>query len=264
MYDQYFEANKKIWNQRAMIHKDSAFYNVEGFRAGKNVLTKIELEELGDVRGKSMLHLQCHFGLDTLNWARLGAEVTGVDLSDDAIRLAQQLGEELHIDGRFICCNLYDLPQHLDQQFDIVFTSYGAIGWLPELEPWAAIVNRFLKPGGVFYIAEFHPTLWMMDEKFEYIKYNYFNKEVISEETQGTYADPNAPIKMAEYSWNHPFCDIINALTGQGLRIRHLNEFPFSPYNIFHNNEQGADGFWRIKGLDEKMPVMYSIKATKD
>jgi SAM-dependent methyltransferase len=264
MYDQYFSANKALWNQRTHIHKDSSFYNLEAFKAGENVLNKIEAEEVGDVRGKSLLHLQCHFGMDSLSWARLGADVTGVDLSDEAIGLARQLNDELALNARFICCNLYDLPQHLDEQFDIVFTSYGTIGWLPDLKPWAAIINRFLKPGGTFYIAEFHPVMWMMDNKLEYFQYAYFNREVITEETEGTYADQQAAIKMPEYTWNHPLSDVMSALLEQGLRISQFHEFPFSPYNVFPGSVQGKDGYWRISGKEEKLPIMYSIKATKD
>ena len=152
-YSDYFEANKKLWNQRTIVHKDSSFYNLAGFKAGENVLTPIELNELGDVKGKKMLHLQCHFGMDSLNWARLGADVTGVDLSDEAIKEAKQLNDELAMNAKFICCNVYDLKEHLDEKFDIVFTSYGTIGWLPDLDKWAGLIAHYLKPGGTFYPA---------------------------------------------------------------------------------------------------------------
>src|SRR5687767_6266668 len=131
--DQYFESNKSIWDQRTLIHKDSSFYNVEGFKKGESVLTPIELNELGDVTGKKMLHLQCHFGMDSLDWARRGAFVSGVDLSDVAIAEANRLNEELGLNAKFICSNVYDLRKHIDEKFDIVFTSYGVVGWLPDL-----------------------------------------------------------------------------------------------------------------------------------
>ena len=163
----YFDANKDSWNKRTAVHKDSDFYDLASFKKGKSSLNKIELEELGDVSGKSLLHLQCHFGMDTMSWARMGADCVGVDLSDEAINLAKEINAELKLHAEFVCCNVYDLKQHLDKKFDIVFTSYGTIGWLPDLDAWAAIVWHFLKPGGTFYIADFHPTLWMMDENFE-------------------------------------------------------------------------------------------------
>ncbi len=272
-YQSYFDANKASWNKRTAVHKDSAFYDLESFKKGKSSLNKIELEEVGDVKGKTLLHLQCHFGMDTMSWAREGAVATGVDLSDEAINVAREINEELKLNAKFICSNIYDLsdsfkvPQSIggfsEAGFDIVFTSYGTIGWLPDLDKWAEIVAYFLNPGGIFYIVDFHPALWMMDENFEKVKYNYFNTEVITEEISGTYTDRDAPIKSIEHGWNHPFSEIFNSLIKHGLQIIQFNEFPYSPYNCFSNLEQGADNMWRVKGMDEKMPMMYSIKASK-
>lgn len=262
-YQSYFEENRQSWNKRTAVHKDSSFYDLASFKKGKSSLNKIELDELGDVTGKTMLHLQCHFGMDTMSWAREGAIVTGVDLSDEAITLAEEINEELNLNAEFICCNVYDLKEHLNKKFDVVFTSYGTIGWLPDLDAWAEIVSYFLNPGGTFYIADFHPVLWMMDESFENIKYNYFNTDVITEVISGTYSDRSAPIKSIEHGWNHPFSEIITALLKKNLRVTQFNEFPFSPYNCFNNLEQGDDDMWRIKGMNEKMPMMYSIKAVK-
>lgn len=262
-YQPHFEDNRLSWNKRTGVHKDSAFYDLEGFKKGSSSLTTIELNELGDVKGKSLLHLQCHFGMDTMSWEREGAIVTGVDLSDEAIKLANEIKKEIKSSAEFICCNVYDLKKHLDKKFDIVFTSYGTIGWLPNLDVWANIVSHFLKPGGIFYIADFHPTLWMMDDYFEKIKYSYFNTEVITEEISGTYSDRNAPIKSIEHGWNHPFSEIFNALIKYQLQVVQFNEFSFSPFNCFNNLEKGPDEMWRIKGMDEKMPMMYSIKAVK-
>ncbi|MFZ1369211.1 MAG: class I SAM-dependent methyltransferase [Ferruginibacter sp.] len=271
-YQSYFEANKQSWNKRTAVHKDSAFYDLASFKKGKSSLNKIELEELGSVKGKSLLHLQCHFGMDTMSWQREGAHCVGVDLSDEAIKLAKEINEELKLKTEFICANIYDLKSalkvsptggDLEGAFDIVFTSYGTIGWLPDLDKWAGIVAHFLKPGGIFYIADFHPVLWMMDDSFEKIKYHYFNTDVITEEISGTYSDRDAPIKSIEHGWNHPFSEIFNALVKHGLQILQFNEFPYSPYNCFKNLEPGTDGMWRIRGMDEKMPVMYSIKAVK-
>lgn len=264
----FFEANRESWNKRTMVHKDSAFYDLEGFKKGRSSLNAIELKGLGDVKGKTLLHLQCHFGLDTMSWEREGAIVTGVDLSDEAIKLAREINGEINGKAEFICSNIYDLGNpsiapRMEGAFDIVFTSYGTIGWLPDLDKWAAIVAYALKPGGIFYIADFHPALWMMDEEFKTIKYHYFNTEVIAEETAGTYTDRDAPIRSKEYSWNHPFSEIFSALINQGLIIREFNEYPYSPYNCFSNLEQGDDGMWRIMGMDEKLPMLYSIKAIK-
>ena len=263
MQQQYFDANKEGWNKRTMIHKDSAFYDVASFKTGKSSLNKIELEALGNVKGKSLLHLQCHFGMDTLSWAREGATVTGIDLSDEAIKLAQELSDDLNIPAQFICCNVYDTLQHITERFDIVFTSYGVIGWLPDLDKWASVIAQSLKPGGIFYMVEFHPVIWMMDENFEHIKYHYHNHEVIVEEQSGTYTDRDADIHYKEYSWNHNLSEVLNALIQNGLSIQNFNEYNYSNYNCFNKTVQGEDGYWRIQGLENKIPMMYSLKACK-
>ncbi len=270
----WYEANKENWNQRTRVHKDSDFYDRKGFINGKDVLTPIELNELGNVRNKSMLHLQCHFGMDSLNWARLGAHVTGVDLSDEAIKEARNLNEEMGMDAKFICCNVYDLhPKSISSSsispgldagsFDIVFTSYGTIGWLPDLEKWAEIIAFYLKPGGLFYIADFHPVVWMFDDEFTAIKYYYSNIEVIVTENDGTYTDRSANIKGKEYGWNHSISEILNALLKQGLQLRQFNEYMYSPYPCFRNMAESEKGKWHIKGMEGKIPMVYSLKAIK-
>ena len=276
-YDKFFEANKNLWNKRTVIHKDSSFYDVDGFKAGKNVLTAIELKEIGDVQGKKMLHLQCHFGLDSLNWARLGADVTGIDLSDEAIEVARNLNDELGMNAKFICCNVYDLhPQNIESAkvspfggdlegaFDIVFTSYGVIGWLPDLDQWAKIISYYLKPGGTFYMAEFHPVIWMFDDDFKEIKYCYENREVIETESQGTYTDRHADIKVKEYGWNHSISEVLNALINHGMKIDSFNEYMYSPYPCFNQVVSDNQGGWWIKGMEDKIPMVYSVKAIRN
>ena len=273
--DQYFEANKSLWNQRTVVHKDSDFYGLAGFKKGETVLTSIELAELGEVRAKTLLHLQCHFGMDSLNWARLGAKVTGVDLSDEAIKEAKQLNDELKLNAKFICCNVYDLhPENAGssktppleepgEAFDIVFTSYGVIGWLPDLDKWAEIIVHYLKPGGTFYLAEFHPVVWMFDDEFTHIKYYYDNRELIITENEGTYTDRNAEIKGKEYSWNHSISEVLNALIKAGLKIELFNEHMYSPYPCFRNTVESEKGCWQIKGMEGKIPMVYSVRAVK-
>ena len=260
---QYFEANRSHWNQRTSVHKDSAFYDLAGFRAGANVLTPIELTEISDVKGKSLLHLQCHFGMDTMSFSRMDAKCTGVDLSDDAIKLAKEINGELKLDAKFVCCNVYDLKEYLDKKFDIVFTSYGVVGWLPDLNKWAQIISHFLKPGGIFYMAEFHPVVWMFDEEFTHIKYYYDNRELIVTENEGTYTDRKADIKGKEYSWNHSISEVLNALINVGLQIEFFNEHMYSPYPCFRNMVETETGKWHIKGMEGKIPMVYSLRAGK-
>ncbi|WP_299824003.1 class I SAM-dependent methyltransferase [uncultured Pontibacter sp.] len=263
-YDLYFETNRNLWNQKTPVHLASEFYNMQAFMAGQTSLNQIELAELGDVAGKSMLHLQCHFGQDTLSWARLGADATGIDIADEAIKQARALNEQLNLKAKFVRSNLYDLKENLQGQFDIVFTSYGTIGWLPDLNKWADIINHFLKPGGTFYIAEFHPVLWMFDDNFEKIVYPYLNNhKPIVTETTGTYAERDAAITHKEYGWNHGLGEVVTALTSRGILPEFLHEYPYSPYNCFANMVQGEDGYWRIKGFENMLPMVYSIKATK-
>ena len=157
--DKYYKANKAMWDQFARINVESKTYKTEAFLKGETSLNSIELEEVGTVRGKTFLHLQTHFGLDALSWAREGAIVTGVDFSSDGIAISRDLAKKANIDARFIEANIYDLPDVLDEKFDIVYTSYGVLVWLPDLKRWAEIVAHFLKPGGTFYIVEFHPYL---------------------------------------------------------------------------------------------------------
>jgi len=195
----------------------------------------------------------------------LGAKATGVDFSDKAIDLAKDLNEELKLDANFICSNVYDLKENLNKNFDIVFTSYGTIGWLPDLNKWAEIISYFLKPDGIFFLAEFHPVVWMFDEKVKNLKYSYFNSDQPIEETlEGTYPDRKADIKMTEYGWNHSLDEVFNSLKNNGLVIESFNEYPFSFYNCFPNMIKGEDNFWRIKGYENIIPMMYSIKAMKD
>ncbi|UKJ07871.1 class I SAM-dependent methyltransferase [Solitalea lacus] len=259
----YIATNRKLWNDKVDYHLKSAFYDVEGFLQGKSSLNTIELELLGDVRGKSMLHLQCHFGQDSLSFARMGASVTGVDLSDKAILAAQSLTNRLDLNSEFICCDVYDLPSHLYKQFDIVFTSYGTIIWLPDLDKWAALISKYLKPGGRFVFVDFHPTLWMFDDNFERINYSYFNADPIIEITQGSYADKEAEITNQSISWNHSLSEIFTALLTHGLQIKTFKEFDYSPYNCFSNMEEFEAGKFRIKSIGNKLPMVYAIEATK-
>lgn len=262
--NKYFEANRQHWNQRTAVHKHSDFYDLKGFMAGRNVLAEIEMAELAnEVSGKSMLHLQCHFGLDSLSWARLGAKVTGVDLSDEAIRTAQEIAADTQLPARFVCCNVYDTRLHIKDTFDIVFTSYGTIGWLPDLQTWAKVIADSLNKGGVFYMADFHPVVWMFDDSFAKLQYPYANSGVLEFETQGTYTDRGAEIKGKEYGWNHSISEILNALISNGFEIQLFNEHDYSPYPCFSNTVEIAPNRWQIKGLEGIIPMVYSIKAIK-
>ena len=259
----YLDINRASWNSRTDSHLKSEFYDLPGFLRGRSSLNEIELDLLDDIQGKTILHLQCHFGQDTISLSRLGAEVTGVDLSDKAIESARKIAEQTNVDVRFICCDLYDLPNHLDQQFDYVFTSYGTIGWLPDLDKWAKVISRFLKPDGKFVFVEFHPVVWMFDDNFEKIGYRYFNSGAIIETQTGTYADKNAAITQEYVMWNHGISEVVNSLIKNGLQIVQLDEFDYSPYNCFNGTIEFEKNKYRIELLEDKIPMVYAIVAIK-
>jgi 2-polyprenyl-3-methyl-5-hydroxy-6-metoxy-1,4-benzoquinol methylase len=272
-------ANLALWNHWTTVHEKSAFYDVEGFKAGATSLWPVEREELGPLvhEGTSLLHLQCHFGLDTLSWARLGAGVVGLDLSDEAIGLARRLATEIGVADRaeFVCADLYDADAHLGGRlFDIVFVSWGAIEWLPDLERWAGIVARHLRPGGTFYMAEIHPFAYALDEvpgeHDVQVSYRLLPAPEAPDvdPVEGSYADPGADTTgLTAYGWTHSLAEITGALVGAGLRLEHLHEFPTSPSPFWSWMVRDEDRWWWLPdaggGLRKDLPLSYSLRASK-
>jgi 2-polyprenyl-3-methyl-5-hydroxy-6-metoxy-1,4-benzoquinol methylase len=264
--DDYLAANRALWDEWTAIHETSSFYDLEGFKAGGSRLRAYEVQEVGEVAGRSLLHLQCHFGIDTLSWARQGARVTGADFSERAIELARRLAAELGLDATFVCSDLYDLPAVLDGQFDVVYTSRGILGWLPDLERWAGVVAHFLRPGGVFYVTEIHPVAQVFAEEPQLrLDYPYFPRPApLAVPVQGSYADPTAQVRQPmEYGWVHSMGEIVSAVAGAGLRIEFLHEFPFVewpvPFLVRHD-----DGTWRLPSdAGGELPLFFSLRATR-
>jgi len=277
--DEARAANLALWNRWTGIHEKSAFYDVDGFLAGKTSLWPLELEELGPYvkAGTTLLHLQCHFGLDTLSWARMGADVVGLDFSDAAIELARRLAGEAGLSGRaeFICADLYDADLHLGERlFDVVFVSWGAIEWLPDLERWAGIIARHLRPGGSFYLAEMHPFAQTLDDEAPEgvlrVRYPYFAApdQPVVEAIHGSYADPDADTEgLFAHCWAHDFAEVLGALTSAGLRLEHLHEFPCSPAPFCDWMVQDEDRWWWLPdgkgGRRRDLPFTYSLRATR-
>jgi SAM-dependent methyltransferase len=272
--DAYREANRGLWDAWTRINLASPMYDVEAFAAGHGRdLDPIARAGPGDVRGKSLLHLQCHFGMDTIRWARHGATVTGVDFSAEAIAAARALAARMAVPARFVHSDLYELHAALDGRFDVVFTSHGVLGWLPDLEGWARVIARYLAPGGTFFIVEAHPVLMCFDDRTAEpglrLLYPYFHgPEPIREEHGGCYSDPGAAITSVEHVWLHPLSAILGALLRAGLRIEAFEEYPFLSWRFFPWMEQGADGWWRLpadRRLPQgpgSLPLMFSLKAT--
>lgn len=259
----YKKINKEAWNLRTAAHVVSEFYNHEAFLRGENTLREIELNLLGKVEGKSILHLQCHFGQDTLSLARMGATVTGIDLSDDSIALAKQTAQDLQLKAEFICCDLYDTPETLNNSFDMVFTSYGTIGWLPDIKRWASVVARVLKPGGRFVFTEFHPVVWMYDNDFTHVQYSYFNHEPIVESNVGTYANEDAPITYQTVGWNHGLAEVLQALLDEQLQLQNMQEYNYSPYNCLSHMKEIAPNRFILEPFGDKVPLVYSLVMVK-
>jgi SAM-dependent methyltransferase len=263
--DKYLKQNQTHWDEVTPIHEKSSSYDVTGFKAGRCTIRPIELEEVGVVAGKSLLHLQCHFGMDTLSWGRRGAKVTGVDFSGEAIKLARRLSKETGIAADFIESDIYKLPEIHREKYDIVFTSWGVLSWIPDLKKWAQVVNYFLKKGGVFYIMEFHPITLIYDDapnatRPEIILSYFQGKDPLQFLASPDYASGIVP-ESGTYQWQYPLGEVVTALVEAGLRIEFLHEFPVSCYKALPYMKKSDDGWWRIEG--NPFPLTFSIKASK-
>ncbi len=254
----YLKINKETWDKRTKTHLTSEFYNVEGFLNGATSLREIELAELVNISGKSLLHLQCHFGLDTLSWATEGAIVTGVDLSSEAINQANLLKLKTGLEAKFICSDIYEFGENSTKQYDIVFTSYGAICWLPDISKWAQTVAESLKPGGTFYMVEFHPVYDLISG------YSYFHQDQPDIEEEATYTENADDECLTTALWGHTLGDVVSALIKTGIKIKHLHEFPFSPYNCFKDMNEKEPGRFYLNHGKQQIPLIYSILGRKN
>jgi SAM-dependent methyltransferase len=256
-------ANRDLWDAWTRLHlrlpAGHPTYDVAAFKAGRTTLAPIERAEVGDVAGTTLLHLQCHFGLDTLSWAREGAAVTGADFSPEAVAAARALSAETGVPGRFVCADLYalpDLPELRAERFDVVFTSYGVLSWLPDLAGWARVVARFLRPGGVFYMVEHHPVMRLLDPETHdsaghALPRGYFHRpRPVRAEYSGSYAAPEAEEWTTAYFWDHPLGEVVTALCATGLRLEFLHEHPRPAGATFH-----AD-------YPDDLPYLFSLRAT--
>ncbi|HYW26670.1 MAG TPA: class I SAM-dependent methyltransferase [Terriglobales bacterium] len=258
------EANRQLWDDRVDVHRRSDYYDVEGFRQGRNTLRSVELEELGDVTGRSLLHLQCHFGLDTLSLARMGARVTGVDFSKPAVALASSLAAELGIEARFVLSNVYQLTRELHEQFDVVFTSHGALGWLPDIPEWARVVARFLRPGGTFVVVDDHPiaACFTEDEGRLELRCSLFQEVPFEYLTRTTYAgDEVLPQARQNFQWSWTVSGMVTALIDAGLRVDRLRELPIMTWRRFPSMTRDDDGWWRLPG--DPLPLLVACCAVK-
>jgi SAM-dependent methyltransferase len=253
------------WDERVPIHVRSAFYDVDGFLAGATTLRPFEREEAGDVRGLELVHLQCHFGLDTLSWAREGAEVTGLDFSQPAIEAARELAERARLDARWVAADVHDAARALGgRTFDVVYTGLGALNWLPDARRWAGMVASLLRPGGFLYLAEFHPFADVFAEESLDVKYPYWHEEPLVWEDEGTYADLQAAtVHNRTFEWVHGVGEVVTALLEEGLRLELLHEHPYTLFARWPFLWREEGGVYRLPPEVPSLPLMYSLRARR-
>jgi SAM-dependent methyltransferase len=264
--DEWMETNRANWDERVPIHVSGEFYDVAGFLAGEERLRPFELEEVGDVSGLDLLHLQCHFGLDTLGWSRRGARVTGLDFSAPAVEAARDIASRMAVEATFVAGNVYDAPQILDgRDFDVVYTGLGALNWLPDISRWARVVSGLVRPGGSLYLAEFHPFANVFGDDDLSVEHGYFFRpEPQVWEDSGTYADFEAETtNNRTYEWHHPIGEVVSAIIGAGLTLEFLHEHDYTLFARWPFLERhGHDTFRLPEGMPD-LPLMYSLRARK-
>lgn len=260
----YADVNRTLWDARTPVHAASKFYDVDGFLAGKSSLTKIDEQTLGDVAGKRLLHLQCHFGLDSLSLARKGAIVTAVDFSKAAIAKATELNTAASLNAEFVECDVYETHNHVEGKFDIVYTSWGALAWLPDIARWADMVAQVAHAESRVVVNEFHPVVFMLGDDGE-LNYEYFGKpDGYDEVSDGTYTDGGEHLKsQREITWNHSLSKTIQAMIDSGFTIGRFSEYDFSPYPCFANVNELAPGEWVIEKYGRNLPYAYSLSCRR-
>lgn len=272
MTDARIENNRELWDAWTRLHVDTESEyqpRIDCLKAGGVPLDEIDHAEVGEVSGMTMLHLQCHFGIESLAWTRLGAQVTGVDLSPEAIRQARALSAETGLEAAFICSDVYELPSALDRTFDVVYNSGGILVWLPDLFRWAKIVSGFLKPGGVFYLRDGHPTRRVVfplrrGGDGEIGTYRYFSSEPVRIVERGSYAQENSEQCHAAFYWVHGLGEVVSALCAAGLRIEYLHEFPrvYEDYPVVMHHPPDAGEVVVLHNWE--IPHTFSIRARKE
>ncbi|TCP41630.1 methyltransferase family protein [Tamaricihabitans halophyticus] len=261
----YYTLNRLSWDERVPVHLDSDFYGLREFLAGADAIRDFERAEVGEVSGKDLLHLQCHFGLDTLSWARHGARVTGLDFSEKAIEAARSIAAQVDLPARFVTADVYAAEQVLGETYDVVYTGIGALCWLPDIDRWAATVAALLRPGGFLYLAEFHPFADILDVAGREIAHDYFYRGPFEADDAeaGTYADPEATFQHNHtVEFQHGIGEVVTALITAGLRLDFLHEREFSLWQRFSVLERSGGAYYYPAG-QPGAPLLYSIRATK-
>jgi SAM-dependent methyltransferase len=257
--DDYIKVNQAAWNKRTEIHVASDFYDMPGFKSGATSLKPFELRLLGDVTGRSILHLQCHFGQDTLSLSRMGAKVTGVDFSDAALQVARETADELGLSAEFVLSDVLKLD--LGKTVDTVFGSYGVLGWLPDVAAWMQVAARHLPKGGELVLVEFHPLIWLFDQK---APVDYFHATDPDVETQtGSYTDGGEDVEITSCYWGHTLSDVLRALRSCGFELTLFEEYDHSPYPLAGMVERAPGEFVLEDRIQQRLPHCYALRARK-
>jgi SAM-dependent methyltransferase len=263
---EYQRLNRAWWDERAVIHAGSDFYDLDGFVAGRDTLQPLEPETVGDVHGLDLVHLQCHMGMDTLSWARRGAQVTGLDFSAPAIATAQALAERIGVDARFVVADVYDAVEVLGKTYDLAYQSLGSLNWHPDIDRWAAILAALVRPGGRFFLLDAHPLAWVLDDAGEKVANTYFfdpaGDRLVDE--GGSYADASASTTHNEtLEFMHPTSEVITALVRAGFALERFDEHPYTLHQMWPwLEERGHRAFWAPQGRPV-LPMMYSLLARR-
>jgi SAM-dependent methyltransferase len=259
--------NRAAWDERVSLHVASDFYDNESFVAGRNSLRPFELDEVGRVVGKTLCHLQCHFGQDTLSWARLGAGVAGLDFSSKAIVAARALAARIGFEdlAEFVVADVYDAVEAFGgRRFDIVYTGLGSLVWHPDIERWAQVCADLLVPGGFLYLAEMHPITDVFDGDLKAVGDYFTHPAGYHSIESGTYVDFDAPTEHnSTWEWTHPISSVLTALLNVGLRIELFHEHDFTLFERWPFLEPRDDFTWRMPADRPRLPLLYSVRASK-
>lgn len=268
MHDDHLTANRANWDDRTRVHLASRFYDVEGWLAGNRGPRSWEVAALGDVRGLRLVHLQCHFGLDTLTWARAGADVTGLDFSSAAIEAARDIAARAGLTerSRFVRADVLAAAEALaGETFDVVYVSLGALCWLPVVDRWAEQVATLTAPGGRFYIHDVHPLVWAMDDDSTDLRHTYFEEtEPFADDSDITYADgPERLVNTRTYEWNHGLGEIVSGIIRHGLTLDWLAEHDWTVWRRFPFLVETDDRRWVLPAGHSRFPLTFSLLATR-
>ena len=262
--------NRANWDERVAVHlAPESDYETDLLRRGPYLLHAIEENELGPVAGRRLLHLQCHFGIDTLALAQKGAVVTGLDFSAPAIAAARGLAAETGINATFVQSDIYEARAAVEGMFDRVFTTWGTTTWLPDIRAWAAVVASLLAPGGEFYFADIHPAALVFDDGVPGTDgmpgwfVPYFHQGALVIDDPSDYANPTARLANARtHEFIHPVADVVQALLDAGLRLTMLHEHDTLAWKAFGCMVETEGRLYRLPDRPW-LPLSYSLKAVK-